>query len=120
MKKISVYNQIGPASVGEEEGKMLFKAMEKEIKKGESIILDFAGVDDVSVPFFSRSVGKFIEKDGLDKTSKYIRIENLKNEYVKSIINIAVKFAELKYKEGGKHADVRRAGSEPAYHQLQQ
>lgn len=85
----------------EQDGDTLYDKLNNEINKNDSeVILDFSGVDSVTVAFINNSISKFIQKDGIDEVSTYLKISNLKDDFMKNLINISLEFAQDKYISG--------------------
>jgi hypothetical protein len=58
-------------------GLRLHALIEPVLARGESVVLDFAGVEHFSSAFFSASVGKLVEADVTNRLPDLLRFENL-------------------------------------------
>lgn len=56
----------------------------------EKIILDFNGIEEVSLSFIKECIGKLIEEDGIDKVATYLALDNVQNEFMKNSINLFI------------------------------
>ena len=82
----------------EEDGSFLYSRIKEEIGEGDTeVILDFSQIDTVTTAFINNSISKFVEEDGIDKVSSYLKIANLKDNFMKNLINISLEFAQDKY-----------------------
>lgn len=96
IKIVDVVHSKSPLT--EQDGDTLYDKLNNEINKNDSeVILDFSGVDSVTVAFINNSISKFIQKDGIDEVSTYLKISNLKDDFMKNLINISLEFAQDKY-----------------------
>lgn len=99
IKIVDVVHSKSPLT--EQDGDTLYDKLNNEINKNNSeVILDFSGVDSVTTAFINNSISKFIQKDGIDEVSTYLKISNLKDDFMKNLINISLEFAQDKYISG--------------------
>lgn len=52
-----------------------------EIKKHDSVILDFAEMEAVSFPFAESSIGKLVYEEGIEAVQKHVRIQNMESSF---------------------------------------
>src|SRR5262245_20871939 len=58
-------------------GQRLYALIEPVLARGEPVVLDFAGVQHFSAPFFNSSIGPLVEADSANRLPQLLRIENL-------------------------------------------
>lgn len=88
IREIVPYDFIGSRFAGEE----IRNLMKKLFDNGESVILDFEGIEGITQSFGDELVGIFTRIYGVDFVKNNIKLENA-NEKVKSILNWVVKYS---------------------------
>jgi hypothetical protein len=69
MDTIAVKTIVGPEGLTLEDGERLYGAIRPKIQAGEELILDFAGVGEVTTAFFNMSIARLYA----DFASEYLR-----------------------------------------------
>jgi len=77
VKKISVYSLIGEHCVSLEDGRRLYKDFFPDLKNGDEVELDFAGVQVFAASFFNSSLGFLLRDFEPADLNRLVRILNL-------------------------------------------
>lgn len=83
------YDFAGSRFTGEE----IRNIMKESFDNGESVILDFQGIEGITQSFGDEIVGIFTRIHGVDFVKNNIKLENA-NEKVRSILNWVVKYSK--------------------------
>ncbi|GLI54470.1 STAS-like domain-containing protein [Thermodesulfovibrio yellowstonii] len=89
IREIVPYDFAGSRFTGEE----VRNIMKEAFDKGESVILDFQGIEGITQSFGDEIVGIFTRIHGVEFVKNNIKLENA-NEKVKSILNWVIKYSK--------------------------
>ncbi|MEM4134681.1 MAG: STAS-like domain-containing protein [Candidatus Micrarchaeia archaeon] len=89
IREIVPYDFAGSRFTGEE----IRDIMKKCFDNGESVILDFQGIEGITQSFGDEIIGIFTRIYGVDFVKNNIKLENA-NEKIKSILNWVVKYSK--------------------------
>jgi hypothetical protein len=93
--KLSIRNEIGPRCIIKEDGQKVYDAIFDLIKRGESVILDFAGVNQFASPFFNFAIGQLLRDIREGDLRRLLQFENLNETgrlVVERVIENAAKY----------------------------
>jgi hypothetical protein len=96
MKKIHVKEIVGVNAISMQSGSYLYEVLSTSIlKKGESIELDFSGVELFASPFFNSSIGLLLKDINIDALQEMLKVTNLSKvglQLLNHVIENAIKF----------------------------
>jgi hypothetical protein len=84
-------------------GEIIREQMEKAINNGDTVVLDFDGIEDITQGFGDEIVGIFTRAYGKEFVKKNIKVVNYSEE-IKVILNWVVSYSSKYYKEHQKEA----------------
>jgi hypothetical protein len=58
--RVKVHDLVGPHATTSERGDLVYEVIEPVIRSGESVELNFEGVEQVTSPFLNAAVGRFV------------------------------------------------------------
>lgn len=58
---LSIKDQIGPRCIIMEDGQKIYNAIHEPLKNGETVTLDFEGVNQFASPFFNFAIGQLLK-----------------------------------------------------------
>jgi hypothetical protein len=79
-------------------GEMVREQMEKAIDNGDTVVLDFDGIEDITQGFGDEIVGIFTRAYGKEFVKKNIKVVNYSEE-IKVVLNWVVSYSSKYYKE---------------------
>jgi len=79
-------------------GEIVREIVEKELEKGNTIILDFNGIEDITQGFGDEVIGIFVRAYGKDYLKDHIKVINY-SEDVKIVLNWVVSYSQRLYQE---------------------
>lgn len=88
VKEIAPYDFIGSRFAGEK----IRKVMDEAFQNGETVTLDFSGVECINQSFGDEILGIFTRAFGVNFIKERVKLENA-NEKVKGILNWVVKYS---------------------------
>jgi len=83
----------------------LKKLLEKEINKGEKVILDFEGIDIAITRFFHQSIGSLYGEFDFDKVDNLVEFKNASKPML-FMVNKAISSAKKYYKNPEKYKKI--------------
>lgn len=93
--KIAIKDKIGPRCIIKEDGQKIFDAIHETLKKGESVTLDFAEVNQFASPFFNFAIGQLLKEIKLEDLHRLLHFDSLNETgtlVVKRVIENAAKY----------------------------
>ena len=75
--QINVREWVGENAMTQDDGKAVYDLIHDPLRQGETVELDFEGVDVFASPFFNASVGRLLEDLGRDALNARLRFEHL-------------------------------------------
>jgi len=79
-------------------GEMIREQMEKSLDNGDTVVLDFDGIEDITQGFGDEIVGIFTRAYGKEFVKKNIKVVNYSEE-IKVVLNWVVSYSSKYYKE---------------------
>jgi hypothetical protein len=79
-------------------GEIIREMVEKELEKGNTIILDFNGIEDITQGFGDEVIGIFVRTYGKDYLKDHIKVINY-SEDVKIVLNWVVSYSQRLHQE---------------------
>jgi hypothetical protein len=79
-------------------GEIIREIVEKELEKGNTIILDFNGIEDITQGFGDEVIGIFVRAYGKDYLKDHIKVINY-SEDVKIVLNWVVSYSQRLHQE---------------------
>jgi len=90
--KLSIRDKIGPRCIIKEDGQNIYDQIHGSLKNGETVTLDFEGVNQFASPFFNFAIGQLLKDIQEDKLRRLLLIENL-NETGKLVVERVIENA---------------------------
>lgn len=93
--KILIKDEIGSRCIVKEDGQKIFDEIQETLKNGETVILDFSGVNQFASPFFNFSIGQLLKEVSEEKLRKFLKVENLNEtgtQVIERVIENASKY----------------------------
>lgn len=93
--KLDIKHEIGPRCIVEEDGQKIYDSIHDPLKGGDTVTLDFNGVNQFASPFFNFAIGQLLKDIKEDDLRQLLHIENLNETgqmVVKRVIENAVKY----------------------------
>lgn len=80
-------------------GGKLYKIINKERKDNHNnkIFVNFKGIELLSITPLNNSIGKFVEKDGIEKTTKWMKVKELNSNDKIDLLELSLKIAQSKH-----------------------
>ena len=75
--RINVKDTVGQRCIIKEDGQAIYDKIHDEIKKGESVTLDFSDVSQFASPFFNFAIGQLLTDITEVELAKLLHLENL-------------------------------------------
>lgn len=75
--KVTVKDLIGPHCIVREDGQKVYDAIYPFLQRGETVMLDFAGVSQFASPFFNFAIGQLLKDVREEDLRRLLQIENL-------------------------------------------
>jgi hypothetical protein len=75
--RLSVKDKIGPRGIIKEDGQKIYDLINDPIKKGETVTLDFDGVNQFASPFFNFAIGQLLKDIQMGELRPRLQFENL-------------------------------------------
>ncbi|MDY0163087.1 STAS-like domain-containing protein [Desulfobotulus sp.] len=75
--ELSIRDQIGPRCIIREDGQRIYDAIHGPLKSGETVILDFEGVNQFASPFFNFAIGQLLKDISEDELHRLLQMEHL-------------------------------------------
>lgn len=75
--KLSVKDTIGPRCIIKEDGQKIYDAIHDPLKNGETITLDFDGVNQFASPFFNFAIGQLLKDIPETDLRRLLQVEHL-------------------------------------------
>lgn len=100
IKVIKVIDVIGsPYFMDKNDGEKLYKIINKERKDNHNnkIFINFEGIEILSITPLNNSIGKFVEKYGIEKTTKWMKIKELNSNDKIDLLEFSLKIAQSKH-----------------------
>jgi hypothetical protein len=93
--KLSIKDHIGPHCIIKEDGQKIYEAIHDVLEKGETVILDFKGVNQFASPFFNFAIGQLLKDIAEADLRRLLQIEHLNETgrlVVERVIENAAKY----------------------------
>jgi len=93
--KLFIKKEIGPRCIIKEDGQKVFEEIHDPLKNGETVTLDFEGVNQFASPFFNFAIGQLLKDIKVDDLRRLLQIENLNESgrlVVERVIENAAKY----------------------------
>ncbi len=90
--KLSIKDRIGPRCIIKEDGQKIFDEIHGPLKKGETVTLNFDGVNQFASPFFNFAIGQLLKDINETDLRRFLQIESL-NETGKLVIERVIENA---------------------------
>jgi len=90
--KLSIKDQIGPRGIIREDGQKIYDAIHSALQNGETVTLDFAGVNQFASPFFNLAIGQLLKDFAETDLRRLLQIEHL-NETGKLVVGRVIENA---------------------------
>ena len=97
--KIIAKEIVGPNAISMQSGQLLYKQISKPLISGETVEIDFQGVEFFASPFFNASIGFLIQDIKISDLQKNLKITNLSEigrQLLNLVISNAIKFYDKK------------------------
>ena len=75
--KLSVKDKIGPRCIIKEDGQKVYDEIHESLKRGETVTLDFGGVNQFASPFFNFAIGQLLKDIEEADLRRMLQFENL-------------------------------------------
>jgi len=75
--KLSIKDYIGPRCISKEDGQKIYDAIGQSVQNGETVTLDFEGVNQLAGPFFNFAIGQLLRDITEADLRRLLHIENL-------------------------------------------
>ena len=75
--RVKVRELVGENAMTQDDGKAIYRMIHDPLLQGETVELDFEGVDVFASPFFNASVGRLLEDLERDALNARLRFEHL-------------------------------------------
>jgi hypothetical protein len=83
--RLSIKDNIGPRCIIKEDGQRIYEEIHEPLKHGETVTLDFEGVNQFASPFFNFAIGQLLKDIQEPDLRNLLHIEHL-NETGKMIV----------------------------------
>lgn len=103
--RINVRKWVGENAITPDDGQAIFNLIHGPLQKGETVELDFEGVDVFASPFFNASVGRLLEDLERDALNVRLRFEHL-STFGKRVLRRVIENAEEYYAASPEHRRV--------------
>ncbi len=93
--EISIKDNIGPRCIIKEDGQKVFDEIFKALKSGETVTLDFEGVNQFASPFFNFAIGQLLKDIKEEDLRRLLHIKNINETgmlVVERVIENAAKY----------------------------
>lgn len=93
--RLSIKYRIGPRCIIKEDGQKIYDAIHAALLSGETVSLDFAGVNQFASPFFNFAIGQLLKDIAEDDLRRLLQIEHLNETgrlVVERVIENAAKY----------------------------
>ncbi|RZR29848.1 STAS-like domain-containing protein [Vibrio vulnificus] len=97
MRKIIVLELVGKNAISMQNGDKLYNAIYTDVLNGESVELDFNGINLFASPFFNASIGLLLKDVTIDALKKQLSFTNL-NDIGRDLLNHVIGNALEYYK----------------------
>jgi len=77
-------------------GEIIREEIESAVESGNSVIIDFEGIEGITQSFGDEIVGIFVRNHGVDYIKENISIINA-NDEIRSVLNFVVKYSKKYY-----------------------
>ena len=116
--RINVRKWVGENAMAQEDGKAVYDLIHDPLRQGETVELDFEGVDVFASPFFNASVGRLLEDLERDALNARLRFEHL-STFGKRVLRRVIENAEyyIDYPGRGFTGQTERQRSPDATHE---
>lgn len=95
---VSVFELVGENAVSMDSGRAVYDRIHDPIKRGESVTLDFEGVEIFATPFFNASIGLLLGDVELPQLLERLKIQNI-SEVGRQLLNHVIANALTFYKK---------------------
>lgn len=92
---LSIKDQIGIRCIIKEDGQKIYDAIHHTLKKGETVTLDFEGVNQFASPFFNFAIGQLLKDIDENDLRRLLQLEHLNQTgrlVVERVIENAAKY----------------------------
>lgn len=93
--KLTIKDMIGPRCIIKEDGQRVYDAIHDVLISGNTVILDFSGVNQFASPFFNFAIGQLLKDIKETDLRRLLQIENLNETgtmVVERVIENAAKY----------------------------
>lgn len=93
--KLFIKDRIGPRCIIKEDGQKIYDEIHGPLKNGETVTLDFEGVNQFASPFFNFAIGQLLKDINIGDLRHLLQIENLNESgrmVVERVIENAAKY----------------------------
>jgi len=90
--KIYIKDQIGPRCIIKEDGQKIYDAIRGVLQSGETVTLDFLGVNQFASPFFNFAIGQLLKDITETDLRRLLQIEHL-NETGRMVVERVIENA---------------------------
>lgn len=101
--ELRVFDIVGKRCITKENGQRIFEKIHPVLLKGDSVTLDFTGVEQFASPFFNYAIGQLLVDMKSEDFEKLLFIDNLVNDgqfVVKRVIENAKNYhRDINYKD---------------------
>lgn len=77
MKNYNLFELFGDSAITIQEGQQIFDAISQDLRCGEAVELDFAGVDIVAAPFLNAGIGQLYRNFDAETINCLVKFSNL-------------------------------------------
>ncbi|MBN1469385.1 MAG: DUF4325 domain-containing protein [Fusobacteriaceae bacterium] len=77
--------------IGRDPG-FLYETISESIERGNRIVINFKGVDNVSMEYLKESVGRVLEENGFDTLKNKLNFVNVKNHVRYELVSLVKGF----------------------------
>jgi len=96
--RLSIKDHIGPRCISKEDGQKVYDAIGQSVQKGETVTIDFEGVNQFAGPFFNFAIGQLLQDITEADLRRLLQIEHL-NETGKHLVERVIENAVKCYGE---------------------
>ena len=100
--QIKVREWVGENAMTQEDGKVVYDRIHDPLRQGETVELDFEGVDVFASPFFNASVGRLLEDLERGALNAQLRFEHLSG-FGERVLRRVIENAEEYYAASPEH-----------------
>ncbi len=75
--EVKIRDLIGPRCITKDDGQRVYETIHSELKSGQTVTLDFAGVKQFASPFFNFAVGQLLKDITVETLQRFLRFANL-------------------------------------------